>query len=333
MKSAVVLCLIAFAALLLSTVAGTPARAATSVQTAEDAYDKAVVQLLILERRVADARTDVAEGETRLERLKLEAGESSVLAETAAADLEAARSRYSERIVETYKAGGTGWLELLLGSDDLSQFIGRTLMLGRILGQDAEFAGEVARARLQADEAARQAREAADAQEEQLAQLSATRDGLEGAKKEQAALVKTLGGRLEAAKAAAAEAARKMAEVNARTQKSASSAPVRSATTVTTRRPATTPTVPGQGRQLTVKSWAYALKGTTATGIPVARGVVAVDPRVIPLGTRLFVPGYGEAIAADTGRDIKGNIIDVWMPSLQEARAWGTRIVTITIYD
>ena len=66
---------------------------------------------------------------------------------------------------------------------------------------------------------------------------------------------------------------------------------------------------------------------------PAAVGIIAVDPRVIPLGTKLYIPGYGEGLAADRGRDIKGNIIDVWMPSLAEARAWGTRYVTITIYD
>ena len=61
-------------------------------------------------------------------------------------------------------------------------------------------------------------------------------------------------------------------------------------------------------------------------------GVVAVDPSVIPLGTRLFVPGYGPAVAADVGSAIKGTIIDLWMPSTAAARAWGRRTVTITVY-
>lgn len=51
--------------------------------------------------------------------------------------------------------------------------------------------------------------------------------------------------------------------------------------------------------------------GITATGVPVQRGIVAVDPRVIPLGTRIYVPGYGFAIAADTGGGIVGNMIDL----------------------
>lgn len=54
--------------------------------------------------------------------------------------------------------------------------------------------------------------------------------------------------------------------------------------------------------------------GITATGVPVTKGIVAVDPAVIPLGTRLYIPGYGFAVAADTGGGIKGNMIDLGYP-------------------
>jgi 3D (Asp-Asp-Asp) domain-containing protein len=93
------------------------------------------------------------------------------------------------------------------------------------------------------------------------------------------------------------------------------------------------PTPSGAGtRTLVVDAVAYHLPGRTASGLPVGVGVIAVDPTVIPLGTRVFVPGYGPAVAADVGAAIKGNIIDLWMPSTAAARAWGRRTVTITIY-
>lgn len=84
--------------------------------------------------------------------------------------------------------------------------------------------------------------------------------------------------------------------------------------------------------RLKVDAVAYHLPGRTALGVPVRKGVVAVDPRLIPLGTRLFVPGYGRALAADVGTAIKGRIIDLWMPSTAAARQWGRRTVTITVY-
>ncbi len=89
---------------------------------------------------------------------------------------------------------------------------------------------------------------------------------------------------------------------------------------------------PGESRTLVVDAVAYHLPGGTASGLPVGPGVVAVDPRLIPLGTRLFIPGYGPGIAADTGSAIKGRIIDLWMPTYAETQAWGRRTVTITIY-
>ena len=94
--------------------------------------------------------------------------------------------------------------------------------------------------------------------------------------------------------------------------------------------PATSPTA--GTRTLVADVVAYHLPGKTASGLPVGVGVIAVDPNVIPLGTRVFVPGYGPAVAADVGSAIKGNIIDLWMPSTAQALAWGRRSVTITIY-
>ena len=84
--------------------------------------------------------------------------------------------------------------------------------------------------------------------------------------------------------------------------------------------------------RLRVDAVAYHLPGRTASGLQVRKGVVAVDPELIPLGTRLFVPGYGNAVAADVGVAIKGRIIDLWMPSNAEARSWGRKTVVITVY-
>ncbi|MDE2098867.1 MAG: 3D domain-containing protein [Patescibacteria group bacterium] len=84
-------------------------------------------------------------------------------------------------------------------------------------------------------------------------------------------------------------------------------------------------------RSLWVSATSYCLSGHTALGAPVGVGVVAVDPRVIPLGSHLWIPGYGPARALDTGSAIVGPRIDLWKPSCQSAIDWGVRRVAIEV--
>ncbi len=79
---------------------------------------------------------------------------------------------------------------------------------------------------------------------------------------------------------------------------------------------------------------AYSLRGKTASGRMVSRGLIAADPRVLPLGSRvrLDYPGYsGEYLVADTGGLIKGRRIDIWIPTSREAMRFGRRTVKLTV--
>ena len=87
----------------------------------------------------------------------------------------------------------------------------------------------------------------------------------------------------------------------------------------------------GAGRTITVVATGYSMSGSTATGVPVGWGTVAVDPSVIPLGSRLTIPGYGEGVAADTGSAVRGAVVDLWFPTPQQAFDWGRRVVTVTL--
>jgi len=82
------------------------------------------------------------------------------------------------------------------------------------------------------------------------------------------------------------------------------------------------------------KATAYCLRGKTASGRYVRRGIVAADPRILRLGTRIHVTGgryTGHYIVADTGGKIKGHILDIWVPSCAEARRWGRRTVKVRV--
>jgi 3D (Asp-Asp-Asp) domain-containing protein len=73
--------------------------------------------------------------------------------------------------------------------------------------------------------------------------------------------------------------------------------------------------------------------GVTFSGERARHGIAAVDPRVIPLGSRLYVEGYGPALAADTGGAIKGLRIDLCFNSTREARAWGRKKARVWVVD
>jgi 3D (Asp-Asp-Asp) domain-containing protein len=85
---------------------------------------------------------------------------------------------------------------------------------------------------------------------------------------------------------------------------------------------------------VTFTATAYSLRGRTASGRYVSRGIIAADRRVLPLGTRvrLTAGSYsGEYLVADTGGAVRGRKIDIWMPSTSEAMRFGRRPVKLTI--
>ena len=145
-----------------------------------------------------------------------------------------------------------------------------------------------------------------------------------------------------AEKAAAEKAAKEQAarEAQAAAEKDAAEQAAAEAAAQATAQAAMTQPV---GQTFIMESTAYssdpadALGGgtVTATGQNLLTNpmAVAVDPNVIPLGTRLYVEGYGEAIASDTGGAIKGNIVDVHFSTYEQCIQWGRRQVKVTILE
>lgn len=93
-----------------------------------------------------------------------------------------------------------------------------------------------------------------------------------------------------------------------------------------------------EGKSLHVSATAYSAHDPgngpyTASGTPVRHGVIAVDPLFIPLGTRVFIPGYGEAVAEDIGGAIVGNIIDIAFDTHEEALEFGRQELEIYILE
>lgn len=86
-------------------------------------------------------------------------------------------------------------------------------------------------------------------------------------------------------------------------------------------------------KKISMKAVAYYMSGNPSGsyGMPCTYGTVAVDPSVIPLGTRIYIEGYGYAIANDVGSSIKGNIIDLYMERYDQCLIWGARYTDVYI--
>ena len=289
----------------------------------------ATLELYALEAELGQARSAVESITARQAVVTRDRAAARKQIEIARNALHVSESRLADLVRALYEQPGQADpLAILLGAASLEEALTGLDSLSRAAGQNNRIIEQArsSRKRLGALDARLAAREA------ELVQLGAAASGRARALAEAAASRESFvaGLRhqqgLNAARISSIEAQARSAE----TRTSAISATVAPVTTVVVDVAAAAPFA-ASGRTITVSATGYALRGRTATGIQTAPGVVAVDPSVIPLGTRMTIPGYGEGIAADTGGAVHGATIDLWFPTTAQALQWGRRTVTITI--
>lgn len=281
----------------------------------------AFTSLSAIEARLAQARAELASFRARAEHVRSRRRATVEELRIVRASLQASQDALAERLRMLYEQGETDVVAVILGSGSLDVALSTVETLDLAARQDESL---VRKARASSRRLGALARALA-ARERELEQLAAAR---------------------AAAAASLADArAEKLATLaRLRAARNANSGEIatlwRRARTLAAAQvlshPNVVPVVGGSAAggvgALQVTATGYALRGTTASGTPVGWGVVAVDPSVIPIGSRLQIPGYGLAVASDTGGAIDGARIDLWFPSVAQARAWGRRVVTVTVY-
>lgn len=319
---------------------GTQGRSATTLRSENTRIATkaraAVLELYSLDQRLGAARASLVS--LQQQRIELNAERASLTRERALARRSTARAqtRLGIRLRELYEQGGVEPLEVVLGAKSLDEALSSLDSLSRMSSQGQEIlsqlhsarhelrsaAAQLARRDAALRAAAAQARLTAAALEQTTAARSHYLSSLAATRRLNNAQIATL--------VASAHAARvRSSHLVARTASSGTS--LASFSPAAVARPAQS-AQSAAGQALTVSATAYSLPGHTAIGLPVGWGVVAVDPSLIPLGTHMTIPGYGEAIAADTGSAVLGATIDLWFPSLAQANAWGRRTVTIVLH-
>ncbi len=278
-----------------------------------DQKRSAILSLYSLESRLAAANDRVAALRAQRARRAAELRVAEVVARISQRELAA-------RVRSLYDHGSTSTLEVIFGANSLNQALTELDNLNRVTSVDHEILLQVRSAK----EHALQAKSRLDAA---IGRAAAEARSLAAVRAQRSAYIDELASRqaLDAQEIARLEGQARAAEAKA--------------LELTHLAPAATVAVPvearstqASGHTVDVVSTGYCLTGRTATGIPTGWGVAAVDPRVIPLGTHLTIPGYGEAVAADTGGAIVGGRIDLWFPTCAQAGGWGSRSVTIALH-
>ena len=286
----------------------------------------AVAELAAIESRLERTRAELASFRARAAQVR--ARRQAVREELgiARSSLLAVQRALAKRLQTIYEQGETDTLAVVLGARSLDEMLSALETLDLSATQDESL---LERARSASRHLAALGRTLAG-RERELAQLAAVRAAAA------ASLAAARADRIDAI--AAARAARQSnsgriagLEERARTLSSVLASPSPAPSRVPG---ASVSGSPANGvHSLTVLSTAYSLPGTTASGRQVGWGAVAVDPSVIAMGSRLSIPDYGLGVAADVGSAIQGARIDLWFPTVAQARAWGSRVVTITVYS
>lgn len=339
---AAVLVLIAVSA---ATAAG-PGRKATALRGQASALDTrahhALLDLYALDTRLHRAQALLASLEAQAKSLHSRQALLSQQVSATRQTLAASQQRLGDNLRTLYEQGDTDALAVVLGAQSLDDAMTRLDDLTRVADQSRQVvavtsAAQMRLAHMRSTLAAHRAQLS-----EALAAARQTATDLVNARSQRVAFIARLRSAQQLKTQQISALQLTAQHVEAKSQKLQAAADLASATmpadpVSTSPSPVASvappqPTTAAAGRSITVRSTGYALPGRTATGIPVGWGVVAVDPSLIPLGTRMTIPGYGEGIAADTGSAVRGATIDLWFPSLAQARAWGRRTITITLH-
>jgi 3D (Asp-Asp-Asp) domain-containing protein/peptidoglycan hydrolase CwlO-like protein len=284
-----------------------------------------LLRLYSLQSRLAQSAQRLDALESRSARLEQQQESAQRQLAIARENMAAAHGQLGERLRQLYIDGDVDPLAVLLGAESLDDALSALDGLNRLAEQDQHIIEELTSARAALRTAiARLATRRAELRAA-LDQAKAAHGYLVRAQSQQNAYLTSLRRQQDLNSSQISKLSAQAAESEERSEE------ISSGGSGGTGAPPPGPP-PQAGSKVTVSSTGYCLRGTTATGIPVGWGVIATDPSFIPLGTRMFVPGYGEGVAADTGSAVKGAIIDLWFPTCAQALQWGRRTVTITLH-
>lgn len=266
-----------------------------------------------LDKQIDDVIKKIDSNKNDMNKISQDIKKTQVKLEDAEKNSKAQEDLFKQRARAMYINGTGSYLQAVLTADNLSDFVSRVDLVTKVVGYDNKVVAKL--------------KEQRQAIENQKEALNNENNKLQALKTSNEVTLSKLSKDIKEQKSLLSKTTEKEKQLVAMDRASNSGSLSRGMSSSTS-----------YSQVLSLQATAYSGDTFTASGTPTKRDIngystIAVDPRVIPLGSRVYVEGYGYAIAEDTGGAIKGNIIDVFFYSESEAQSWGRRSVKVYILN
>ncbi|MCJ7665631.1 MAG: 3D domain-containing protein [Actinobacteria bacterium] len=279
--------------------------------------EKLLEEIVASETLVAARKNEIESLSKDLETFQIQLAELDSQKEELIKDIDSKKNLLADKMIFTYKYGNNDVARFIISAKNLNEVVNNLFLFKNIMSREAEL---IQILRFEKEEFDRVSRKS----EDKMLEIEMTMASREEEKKklekdiaENQVLLDKLKGEKQEVQGLLSEIKRRIAEIQ----------------------PAGMALV-GEWQLTATAYYAFGSggndingNGITATGLRARKGIVAVDPRIIPLGTKLYIPGYGEALAADTGGWIKNDRIDLCFESLEECFRFGRRKIRVYLVE
>jgi len=290
---------------------------ANAIAKLDSEQEKLLEEIVASETMVAARKSEIESLGSDLEMLQIQLAELARQKEEMAKDINSKKILLADRMIFTYKYGNNDVVKFIISAKNLNEIVNNLFLFKNIMNREAEL---IQILRFEKEEFDRISRKS----EEKILEIEVTRASM---KEEKEKLEKDIAGNqvlLDQLKGEEKEVQDILSAIKSR---------------IAAIQPAGM-TLVGEWSLTATAYYAFGSggndingNGITATGLRARKGIVAVDPRIIPLGTKLYIPGYGEALAADTGGWIKNDRIDLCFESLEECFRFGRRKIRVYLVE
>jgi 3D (Asp-Asp-Asp) domain-containing protein/peptidoglycan hydrolase CwlO-like protein len=279
--------------------------------------EKLLEEIVASETMVAARKNEIESLGSDLEMLQTQLTELARQKEEMAKDIDKKKNLLADRMIFTYKYGNNDVAKFIISARNLNEIVNNLFLFKNIMSREAEL---IQLLRYEKEEFDRISRKS----EEKILEIELTRASREEEKVKLERDIAENQVLLDQLKGEEKEVQDILSEIKSR---------------IAAIQPAGM-TLAGEWTLTATAYYAFGSggndingNGITATGLRARKGIVAVDPRIIPLGTKLFIPGYGEALAADTGGWIKNDRIDLCFESLEECFRFGRKKIRVYLVE